>query len=116
MSSLSNHSRSFMRRPPCSKSPGDCPSRGCLSQRLLVAASRAARFLQWCRPPAQPRFMGYSSLRECVNDLEKHGHLRRIAVEIDPYLEMAEIHRRVYQAGGPALLFTRPKGCAYPMV
>jgi 4-hydroxy-3-polyprenylbenzoate decarboxylase len=60
--------------------------------------------------------MGHSSLRECVIDLEKHGHLRRIDVEIDPRLEMAEIHRRVYQAGGPALLFTRPKDCAFPMV
>src|SRR5215468_828130 len=100
MLSLSNHSRSFMRRPPCSTSLGDCPSRGGPSQRWLVAASRAARFLLWCRPPGQPRFMGYSSLRECVIDMEKHGHLRRIDAEIDPHLEMAEIHRRVYRAKG----------------
>ena len=40
----------------------------------------------------------------------------RIEEEIDPYLEAAEIQRRVYQAGGPALLFTRVKGCRFPMV
>jgi len=37
-------------------------------------------------------------------------------VEVDAKLEVAEIQRRVYQAGGPALLFTRVKGCAFPMV
>ncbi|MFO0877793.1 MAG: UbiD family decarboxylase [Gemmataceae bacterium] len=60
--------------------------------------------------------MGYRTLRACVEDLERHGHLRRIDHEIDPRLEMAEIQRRVYQAGGPALLFSRVKGCAFPMV
>jgi 4-hydroxy-3-polyprenylbenzoate decarboxylase len=60
--------------------------------------------------------MGYRSLQECVRDLERHGHLRRIDAEIDPHLEMAEIQRRVYQAQGPALLFTRVKGCRFPMV
>ncbi len=59
--------------------------------------------------------MGYRNLRAGVEDLERHGQLRRVDVEIDPYLEMAEIHRRVYRAGGPALLFTRVKGCAFPM-
>lgn len=58
----------------------------------------------------------YRSLRECVADLERHGHLARVDVEVDPYLEAAEIQRRVYQAGGPALLFTRVKGSGFPMV
>ena len=49
--------------------------------------------------------MGYKSLAECVSDLEKHGHLLRIKEEVDPYLEMAAIHMRVYEAQGPALLF-----------
>ncbi len=62
------------------------------------------------------RLTGYRSLRHCVEDLERHGHLRRVEVEVDPKLEVAEIQRRVYQAGGPALLFTRVKGCAFPMV
>ncbi len=60
--------------------------------------------------------MGYKSLRECVLDLERTGHLVRIPVEIDPHLEAAEVHRRVYAAGGPALLFERVKGCTFPMV
>lgn len=60
--------------------------------------------------------MGYRNLRECVNDLEKHGHLLRIQAEIDPHLEAAEIQRRVYQAGGPALFFENVKGCRFPMV
>ncbi len=60
--------------------------------------------------------MGYRNLRDCVADLERSGQLIRIEEEIDPDLEMAEIHRRVYEVGGPALLFTRVKGCSFPMV
>jgi 4-hydroxy-3-polyprenylbenzoate decarboxylase len=60
--------------------------------------------------------MGYPSLRACVVDLERSGQLLRIDDEIDPHLEAAEIQRRVYQAQGPALLFTRVKGCRFPMV
>jgi len=60
--------------------------------------------------------MGYRSLQECVQDLERHRHLVRIEAEIDPNLEAAEIQRRVYAAGGPALLFTNVKGCRFPMV
>ena len=60
--------------------------------------------------------MGYRTLRECVDDLERTGRLVRIDAEIDPRLEAAEIHRRAYAAGGPALLFSRVKGCRFPMV
>lgn len=60
--------------------------------------------------------MGYRNLQECVRDLERTGRLVRVPVEIDPVLEAAAIHRRVYAAGGPALLFERVKGCAFPMV
>ena len=60
--------------------------------------------------------MGYASLRACVLDLERTGQLLRIDEEIDAHLEAAEIQRRVYQAKGPALLFTRVKGCQFPMV
>jgi 4-hydroxy-3-polyprenylbenzoate decarboxylase len=60
--------------------------------------------------------MGYASLRACVSDLERTRQLVRIDDEIDPHLEAAEIQRRVYQAGGPALLFARVKGCRFPMV
>jgi 4-hydroxy-3-polyprenylbenzoate decarboxylase len=40
--------------------------------------------------------MGYKSTHECVTDLEKHGHLIRIKEEVDPDLEMAAIHLRVF--------------------
>lgn len=57
--------------------------------------------------------MAYSSLEACLLDLEKNGHLVRIKEEVDPYLEMAAIHLRVYEAKGPALLFERVKGTNY---
>ncbi|WP_437201346.1 UbiD family decarboxylase [Planctomicrobium sp. SH664] len=60
--------------------------------------------------------MGYRNLRECLLDLERTGQLVRIPEEIDPNLEAAEIQRRVYAAGGPALFFERVKGCRFPMI
>jgi 4-hydroxy-3-polyprenylbenzoate decarboxylase len=60
--------------------------------------------------------MGYRTLRRCVNDLARTGRLVRIEQEIDPYLEAAEIHRRVFAGGGPALLFARVKDTQFPMV
>lgn len=60
--------------------------------------------------------MGYKSLAACVADLEKHGHLIRIKDEVDPYLEMAAIHLRVYQNQGPALFFENIKGSKFPAV
>jgi 4-hydroxy-3-polyprenylbenzoate decarboxylase len=60
--------------------------------------------------------MAYKSLREAAIDLEKHGKLKRISIEVDPDLEMAEIHRRVFAAGGPALLFERVKGSPFQAI
>jgi 4-hydroxy-3-polyprenylbenzoate decarboxylase len=60
--------------------------------------------------------MGYRSLQACVADLERTRQLVRIEQEIDPYLEAAEIHRRVYQTRGPAVFYARVKGCRFPMV
>lgn len=60
--------------------------------------------------------MGYKSLAECVADLEKHGHLIRIKEEVDPYLEMAAIHLRIFEQEGPAILFERIKGSPFPAV
>ncbi len=57
--------------------------------------------------------MPYTSLEDCLTDLERHGHLVRIREEVDPHLEMAAIHLRVYAAGGPALLFERVKGSRF---
>ena len=60
--------------------------------------------------------MGYKSLQACITDLEKHGHLIRIKDEVDPYLEMAAIHLRVFEQQGPALLFENVKGSKFPAV
>ena len=60
--------------------------------------------------------MRYRSLRACVLDLEKHGQLIRVKEEVDPYLEMAEIQRRAYQAEGPAIFFENVKGSSFPAV
>ncbi|WP_316781095.1 UbiD family decarboxylase [Pedobacter antarcticus] len=60
--------------------------------------------------------MGYTSLAACVEDLEKHGHLLRIKEEVDPYLEMAAIHLKVFEAGGPAIYFEKVKGSPFPAV
>ena len=57
--------------------------------------------------------MHYRSLEDCLIDLEKNGHLIRITEEVDPYLEMASIHLRVHEAGGPALLFEKIKGTKF---
>lgn len=60
--------------------------------------------------------MGYHSLEACITDLERNGHLVRIHEQVDPHLEMAAIHLRVYEAGGPALLFENVKGSKYRAV
>jgi 4-hydroxy-3-polyprenylbenzoate decarboxylase len=48
--------------------------------------------------------------------LRRGGRLLQLDDEVDPHLEMAEIQRRVYASGGPALLFTRLRGCKFPAV
>lgn len=60
--------------------------------------------------------MGYKNLQSCVADLERHGMLRRIDLPVDPHFEIGMIQRRVYRAGGPALLFTNVIGSAFPML
>jgi len=60
--------------------------------------------------------MKYSDLRDFVRQIEAIGQLKRIAVEVDPVLEMTEIADRVLRAGGPALLFEKPKGHAMPVL
>lgn len=59
--------------------------------------------------------MGHRSTREAVLDLERHGKLLRVEEELDARLEIPEVHRRVCAQGGPALLFTKVKGCRFPV-
>ncbi|MEM9992244.1 MAG: UbiD family decarboxylase, partial [Bacteroidota bacterium] len=58
--------------------------------------------------------MSYSSLKQAALDLEKHGKLIRVKSEVDPNLEMAEIHRRVFEKQGPAILYENVKGSPFP--
>lgn len=60
--------------------------------------------------------MAYRSLSDCIQDLEKNGQLLRISEEVDPNLQMAAIHLRVFAAGGPALLFENVKGSRFRAV
>ena len=54
--------------------------------------------------------MRYKDLRDFIAQLEQLGELKRVAVEVDPRLEMTEVCDRVLKAGGPAILFEKPKG------
>lgn len=60
--------------------------------------------------------MGYRNLAECVADLEKSGQLRRIDTPLSPNLEIGALQRLAFQKKGPALLFTRPVGCRFPLL
>ncbi|MDX1910529.1 MAG: UbiD family decarboxylase [Saprospiraceae bacterium] len=60
--------------------------------------------------------MSYASLRQAVNDLDRRGMLLRISAEVDPELEMAEIHRQVFEQKGPAILFEKVKGSPFQAV
>ncbi len=58
--------------------------------------------------------MTYKSLKACVDDLERHGMLLRIKEEVNPDLEMADIHLRIHAEQGPAILFEKVKGSPFP--
>lgn len=59
--------------------------------------------------------MGYGNLRQWIEQLRKDKDLAVIDSPVDPFLELAEIHRRVVQEEGPALLFTNVKGTPFPV-
>ncbi|MBU4193262.1 MAG: UbiD family decarboxylase, partial [Proteobacteria bacterium] len=59
--------------------------------------------------------MGYINTRQCLDALEARGELVRIDTAVDARIEVGAIQRRVFLAGGPALLFTNVKGCRFPM-
>ena len=58
----------------------------------------------------------HTNLRSFLDVLRREKDLVEIETEVDPYLELAEIHRRVIEAGGSALLFKRVKGSRFPVV
>ena len=65
--------------------------------------------------PFSNLFMTHRSTASLVNDLRQNGRLVEYDRPIDPKLEIAEIQRRVYLSGGPAILFSNVIGCRFPM-
>lgn len=59
---------------------------------------------------------GFRDLRQFLDSLRARGELAEVSAPVDPRLEVAEIHRRVIAAGGPALLFSNVRGGAFPLV
>ncbi len=60
--------------------------------------------------------MKYRDLRDFVAQLEQMGELKRIALEVDPHLEMTEFCDRILKQEGPAILFEKPKGHGMPVL
>ncbi len=58
----------------------------------------------------------HSNLRSFIDLLARENDVIRIETEVDPNLELAEVHRRVIERGGPALLFSRVKGSRFPVI
>jgi UbiD family decarboxylase len=59
--------------------------------------------------------LSFPDLRAYLDTLRREGDLAVVEAEVSPRLEAAEVHRRVIAAGGPALLFARPRGCDVPL-
>ena len=57
-----------------------------------------------------------NDLQSYIDLLDRENDLLIIDEEVDPYLEIAEIHRRVIVRGGPALLFTKVKDSTFPVI
>ena len=60
--------------------------------------------------------MQYKDLRDFIDKLESIGQLKRITVEVDPYLEITEICDRTLKMQGPALLFEKVRGSDVPVL
>lgn len=58
----------------------------------------------------------HKDLRSFIELLKRENELCEISAQVDPYLEMAEIHRRVIEAQGKSLLFTNVKGSTFPVI
>ncbi len=58
----------------------------------------------------------HKNLRTFIQKLREENELVEIQVEVDPYLEIAEIHRRIIELQGKALLFTSVKGSRFPVI
>ena len=57
----------------------------------------------------------HRDLRSFLQTLRNENEIVEISAEVDPYLELAEIHRRIIDERGKALLFTNVKGSRFPV-
>src|SRR5215510_3085969 len=57
-----------------------------------------------------------ADLRSWIALLEREGELVRVSTKVDPHFEVTEIVDRTVKAGGPALLFERPKDSTHPLL
>jgi len=60
--------------------------------------------------------MAIDDLRDFIGALDRHGELKRVSLQVDPYLEITEFADRSVKNGGPALLFENPKGSNIPVL
>lgn len=58
----------------------------------------------------------HRNLRSFIDLLRRENEIVEVTAEADPFLEIAEIHRRVIDSQGKALLFRNVKGSAFPVV
>jgi 4-hydroxybenzoate decarboxylase subunit C len=57
----------------------------------------------------------HTNLRSFIDLLRRENEIVEVTAEVDPYLEIAEIHRRVIEAKGKALFFRNVKGSEFPV-
>lgn len=57
----------------------------------------------------------HKNMRTFIEQLWREKEIVEVTAEVDPQLELAEIHRRVVEEEGPALLFSRVKGSSFPV-
>jgi 4-hydroxy-3-polyprenylbenzoate decarboxylase len=59
--------------------------------------------------------MAFDDLRDFIRALENQRELKRVSIEVDPYLEITAFADRAVKSGGPALLFEKPKNSKVPL-
>ena len=58
----------------------------------------------------------HKNLRSFLDTLRRENELVEITAEVNPYLELAQVHRRVIDERGKALFFRNVKGSRFPVV
>src|SRR5581483_662452 len=90
----------------------NCPSSAGCSGRIETGSTSSSESSGSRLAPMSPP----ADLRDWIRLLEREGELVRVGAEVDPDLELTEVVDRTVKAGGPALLFERPKGSAHALL